>query len=315
MQKKLHNPKSQSPAVYIPCWLIQVSTKCISNNSKIVYGRLAQWSNETGKVYRSAPQLSEEVGMHVRVVERSLKELRDVGLIGTFQTIAGGSNNFEFYDHKWMHEDINSNLIYKSNPPTETSVPPDKFVGTPPTETSVSNIKEIKTNKKDLKTLVDSSSATNKKQRDYEKDKNFMSFYSVYPRKEKPKDAWKAFKSLKPDQELLLKIIEDVKLRAEKHTQWRDKQFIPLPASYLRADSFMGEILDLEEDKKQKNISIELESIKRIAEQERISQINREHELNKHRQYNQDGFAFREIKNIVAGEEQKKAMELIRRLR
>jgi len=152
-KKKIHNPKSNAPAVYIPCWLIQVSVNLISSNAKILYGRLCQWSNESGIVFRSAPQLAEEIGTSVRQIERHLKELRDVGLIGTFQPQAGGQNHFNFYDHEWMHLPINKHLAYKipppdktKNPPTNMSVPPVNSVGTPPSDMADINKKEIKEN-------------------------------------------------------------------------------------------------------------------------------------------------------------------------
>lgn len=149
MNRTKHNPKAYSPALYIPCWLSQVPTQLISNSAKILYGRLAQWSNENGDVYRSATQLSQEIGATVRNVERYLKELRGAGLIGTFQPQSGGVNHFEFYEHEWMHLPIKEQLAYKSSdndPPSKVSVPPVKSVGTPPSKVSDINIKEIKTN-------------------------------------------------------------------------------------------------------------------------------------------------------------------------
>ena len=144
--KKLHNPKSHSPAVYMPCWLIQISDKLISSDAKILYGRLSQWSTADGDVYRSAPQLSEELGFSIRKIERNLKELRDVGLIGTYRTQAGGLNHFEFYEHEWMHQPIKDELCYKQYPPSNLSVPPVKNVGTPPSKVADINKKEIKLN-------------------------------------------------------------------------------------------------------------------------------------------------------------------------
>jgi hypothetical protein len=160
MIQKLHNPKSTAPAAYISTWLIQVSSKLLSDGAKILYGRLAQWSNERGIVYRSVPQLAKETGNHERKVERLLKELRDCKLIGTYHPQAGGLNHFEFYDHPWMYDEININLCYSATtptnlvlnnkntfiPPTNMSVPPDKYVGTPPTNMSDINKKEIKEN-------------------------------------------------------------------------------------------------------------------------------------------------------------------------
>jgi hypothetical protein len=155
--KKLHNPKAHAPSAYIPAWLLQVPLNLISAPAKLLYGRLSQWSNERGIVYRSTNDLSLELGASSRQIERFIKELKDVGLIGTYHPQAGGVNHFEFYDHPWMHEEINKNLVYKSipeenytprqfvgTPPTDLSVPPDRFVGTPPTDLSDINIKEIK---------------------------------------------------------------------------------------------------------------------------------------------------------------------------
>lgn len=152
--KKLHNPKSHSPAIYIPCWLSQVPNKLISHGAKLVYGRLSQWCNSVGKVYRSAPQLAIELGMCVSSVEKYQKELRRCELIGTFQTQAGGVNHFEFYDHPWMYEEIHKNLTYEISPPYDHTVPPVQSYGTPPYKHADINKKEIKTNKKDLKTCV-----------------------------------------------------------------------------------------------------------------------------------------------------------------
>lgn len=151
--KKRHNPKANAPALYIPCWLSQVPTSLISNSAKMLYGRLAQWCDEKGDVYRSATQLALELGSTVRNIERYLKELRDLGLVGTFQPQAGGVNHFEFYDHEWMYEPLKEQLVYKNdtfNPPSNLSVPSVKSVGTPPSKVADINIKEIIINNKNI---------------------------------------------------------------------------------------------------------------------------------------------------------------------
>ena len=150
MSKRLHNPKSHAPAVYIPCWLIQIPISLLSHGAKITYGRLSQWATESGRVYRSVPQLSQELGSSIGSVEKYLKELKDCGLIGTFHPQAGGVNHFEFYDHQWMHEPINEIFSYKQdkfNPPPDLTVPPVTSYGTPPPDLTDINIKEIKVNK------------------------------------------------------------------------------------------------------------------------------------------------------------------------
>lgn len=154
MSKVLHNPKSHAPAVYIPCWLIQVPISLLSHAAKITYGRLSQWANESGIVYRSVPQLSQELGSSIGSIEKYLKELKDVGLIGTYHPQAGGVNHFEFYDHEWMHNPINEQLAYKqdsNNPPPDLTVPSVRSYGTPPPDLTDINIKEIKEIKEVIK--------------------------------------------------------------------------------------------------------------------------------------------------------------------
>lgn len=138
--KKLHNPKSHAPAVFIPCWLIQVPHKLLSYGAKLLYGRLAQWSNINGDVFRSAPQLSKELGMGVRTVEKFIKELKDVGLIETYHPQAGGLNHFRFFDHEWMH----NKLVEELDPPHNHAAPTAQPCGTPPHNHADINIKEIK---------------------------------------------------------------------------------------------------------------------------------------------------------------------------
>lgn len=147
MSKKLHNPKSFAPAVYIPCWLIQVSIKLVSHGAKMVYGRLSQWANANGTVFRSVFQLAQELGCSERSIEEYIKELKNSGLIGTYHPQAGGVNHFEFYDHPWMHETINEHLVYKQDkytPPHPSVVPPTPECGTPPHPSVDINNKEIK---------------------------------------------------------------------------------------------------------------------------------------------------------------------------
>lgn len=154
--RKIHNPKSHAPAVYIPCWLIQVLQNELSHLAKILYGRLAQWSNTKGVVSRSASELASEMGCHIRVIERGLKELRDVGLIETYQISKGGVNSFIFLDHEFMYRPLQHCLdYYEQNSPVDKSasegLPSDKNVGTPPTFLSVPPDKNVGLKYKEIK--------------------------------------------------------------------------------------------------------------------------------------------------------------------
>ena len=121
---RLHNPKSVAPAVYIPNWMSQIPTSQLSSNCKLVYGRLAQWCTSKGKAHRSAADLSVETGIPLRSVEHAIKQLKDSGLLGTFIPRKGGHNHYEFYDHEWMHAELDERLCY-AEPDLPSSLPFD----------------------------------------------------------------------------------------------------------------------------------------------------------------------------------------------
>tara|TARA_R110000868_G_scaffold161317_1_gene391523 strand:+ start:21852 stop:22652 length:801 start_codon:yes stop_codon:yes gene_type:complete len=141
-----YNPKSTSPAIFIPSWLAQVPTRLLSNNAKMLYGRLSQWCSVKGDVYRSLPQLSEELGTPATTLKRHLKELKDAKLIGTFHPQAGGVNHYEFYHHLWMDKEINKNLSYASEKMEEKNTPPRTSAPTPSPDVRHINKKEVRTN-------------------------------------------------------------------------------------------------------------------------------------------------------------------------
>lgn len=64
----------------------------------------------------------------------------------------------------------------------------------------------------------------------------FVAFWKVYPRKDGKSDAIRAWKSLKPNEELQQTILADINRRMSINGTWynTDRQFIKMPASYLR---------------------------------------------------------------------------------
>ena len=264
MSKKIHNPKSTAPAVYIQSWLIQVPHSDLSFGAKLLYGRLAQWSNTTGDVYRSSRQLSKELGIGERTVERFIQELKEVELIGTFQPRAGGLNHFKFYDHPWMHKDLAKELSYEIDPPPHLAVPPASPGGTPPPHLAGINIKEIKQTKdniyiseNDSKTsepqkikenpYVDSTYDTAYKTSErtdhfHEPDPNepFERFWDAYPSKQnKPmcKQLWLQADLDGKIEDILIKLKEQV----AKDSRWLDG-IPPNPATYIKQEAWNNDI-------------------------------------------------------------------------
>ena len=76
-------------------------------------------------------------------------------------------------------------------------------------------------------------------------DTNFDVFWECYPRKVAKGDARKAWKALKPTEELAFEIIESVKQQAQSLESWKkdNGKFIPYPATWLRAERWNDEIL------------------------------------------------------------------------
>lgn len=71
-------------------------------------------------------------------------------------------------------------------------------------------------------------------------DPGFDQFYALYPRKKKPADARKAWRQMHPTPSLVQKILKDVELRKEHDWKGRTEEYIPYPATYLRAREFEG---------------------------------------------------------------------------
>lgn len=167
-QVKFHNPKAHSPAVYIPCWLIQIDSHQLSHQAKLLYGRLAQWSNANGIVYRSVKQLMQELGFSSDCVERTLKELRDVKLIETYQIKPRGVNHYKFLENEWMREPINQNLEYDSPVPPKTDIIPIPAKMRVHTRKSAGTIiEEIKRNNKTTTTTKEKTKSSGSSSSDF----------------------------------------------------------------------------------------------------------------------------------------------------
>jgi hypothetical protein len=134
--------------------------------------------------------------------------------------------------------------------------------------------------KEDIKDIPDFANRGKKKVvSDYKKDERFMSFYSAYPKKQDPRDAWKAFKSIVGDNDVLLQqIVEDIKLRKTTHTNWQDPQYIKYPAAYLLKGEYLSEIYNAEQEQADKKAKDAEQARKRTAKQEAASQKRAENE-------------------------------------
>lgn len=76
----------------------------------------------------------------------------------------------------------------------------------------------------------------------------FDQWYKQYPRKQQRQAAWKAWKKAKLDSiaELLR---NDITNRIEQNWRFKNKEYIPLPATYLNGERWKDEIIDLRKEK------------------------------------------------------------------
>lgn len=74
------------------------------------------------------------------------------------------------------------------------------------------------------------------------KDLLFKKFWESYPRKENKKNALKSFLKINPDEKLLEQLLFSLE-KFKESKQWQDKQYIPLPTSWLNGRRWEDEIV------------------------------------------------------------------------
>jgi len=75
-------------------------------------------------------------------------------------------------------------------------------------------------------------------------DKAFDVFWQEYPRKDGKTYALKTWKKLKPSHDLAVHIIKDVRKRTVMDYSKRERQFIPMPSSYLNGRRWEDELTE-----------------------------------------------------------------------
>jgi len=102
----------------------------------------------------------------------------------------------------------------------------------------------------------------------------FLDFYSVYPKKKDKSKAEQAWKKNKLDEKADL-IINDVINRIENESSWQDKQFIPLPTTYINGKRWEDDVLTIEDinhgNKTDKRPNTKLTGCEQLAENERAA--------------------------------------------
>lgn len=254
----------------------------------------ADYSQEFSSVKRTGEQIAELSGIGRARTFESFNELEDYGLLKRDCTDGKETVYWVAQSMYFFTQEKHPILIpvHDTDTPVHDADTPVHDMDTNPLISSLTLPKE--------NIPAFSKSGRNKEFSNYKKDERFMRFYSEYPKKEDPKDAYKAFKSIIGNDDALLdQIITDIQLRKQKHSKWQDRQYIKYPAVYLRKGEYLGEIFNANEENQEKEKLKKEENEKRMLEQENQSKLSAEREKKELEQIQKDGRAFRIIKQKI----------------
>lgn len=137
-------------------------------------------------------------------------------------------------ERKIAIDDDQSHAVDNSKDPVAKSTPPRRQIDAPPVaKSTVTNIKKYNNNN------INKNSCSN--------EETFNQFYSAYPKKVGKLEAIQAWKKINP--KLLPIILNDIKNRLNNDNRWKNKQYIPNPATYLNKKRWEDEIIKQPEEK------------------------------------------------------------------
>ncbi len=191
----------------------------------------SDYGTDCSSVKKNIKFLMNKTGLPRRQIFYSLKEMENTGLLKR-QADPG------FQSIYWVAQDL-GHFLPKSTeidqePVQDThGVVQDTHGVVQDTHTITNN---SFTNSSHKEPFVDFQSTS------YKDDELFMRFYSIYPNKQKPEIARKAFYKLKPDEEFVSMLCTDIYKRVENNWKNRHKNKIPHPSTYLNGKEWEGEI-------------------------------------------------------------------------
>ena len=178
------------------------------------------------------------------VVYAVLKELANTGFL-TSKRLSTGGVQYTVYDVPQSPETITSHALSETEEVASKPLSENQKVQAGNALSEKPLVEKPLVENRDVLVKTDKAVKTEKAVKTkslVSTDDRFRIFYDAYPRKRKPADARKAFKSLNPDDALLQTILAAIEVAKGSH-EWRKDggQFIPYPASWLRAEQWEDE--------------------------------------------------------------------------
>jgi hypothetical protein len=171
--------------------------------------------------------LCKECHIGINKIDKLLK------ILSSFELVQYGQKRDEQGRFEHFYMDIFDLESIKINNLKNEVQPVYENRGTETVAPSQEAIKEIEQKKENKRNISCSSD---------DEPRFFNEFWKNYPRKQKKKDTLDLWKKKKFDT-IATKIIEDVKKRTHIYWQFKQKDFIPLPSTYLNGEGWTDEII------------------------------------------------------------------------
>jgi DNA-binding transcriptional ArsR family regulator len=183
--------------------------------------------NHKDNCYPSIATIAQRIDKSERRVTEILGILEEKGLIRIERK--EGISNIYYITNKPLDQEMDCTPLTKTSPH-----PCRKRHPTPDENVTLSNISNIKKNN-----VLFCSSGD---EPDIERQL-FEQFWLCNPRKQGKEKAWRIWKRDKL-YKIADQIIGDVKLRYDKYWKFKEKEFIPLPATYLNGKQWNDELIE-----------------------------------------------------------------------
>lgn len=210
----------------VPNWVIRSTV--LKGSEKLLYIALLNHADQHGNSWPSLKRLSEEVGASRNTILKHLDRLAELGLVvkRKRERDDGGNASNLYHVNVWAPEPE------LHHPSTSNEPPPSSHMNYPGSSEVLEEYPEKKTQ------LEDTSPPLGAGEIDPPPD-GFDEFYRAYPRKMKPGDARKAFKQM--TRTTPARVIIEAAREYAARPDLPERQFIPYPASWLRAEAWKNE--------------------------------------------------------------------------